>query len=97
MSGISQEEAAVALRFFSSMNWLGHARAKVAATNYDDPKLLMQMTKGSEEVRSLTDILAFNRVKFGAEFLLGWTMRDRNAQKFAEFLEQCRRNSGNIT
>lgn len=43
-------------------------------------------------MRSLAGVLAFNREKYGGEFLLGWTMRDRGARQFAEFLEQCRRN-----
>jgi hypothetical protein len=41
----------------------------------------------------LAGVLAYNREKYGGEFLLGWTMRDRGARQFAEFLEQCRRNS----
>jgi hypothetical protein len=32
----------------------------------------------------------YNRQKFGAEFLFGWELRDRSAQAFAEYLEQCR-------
>ncbi|HEX8682069.1 MAG TPA: hypothetical protein VF707_07140 [Ardenticatenaceae bacterium] len=42
---------------------------------------------------ALRDILAYNRAKYGAEFLLGWTMRDRSARAFAEYLEQWRQNS----
>ncbi len=51
------------------------------------------MLEETEEVRSLIDILAYNRIQFGAEFQLGWNMRDRGAQEFADFLEQCRQNS----
>ena len=93
MSGISQEETAAAVRFFRSMDLLGQTTAKVAAANDNDPRAIMLMLEETEEVRSLIDILAYNRIQFGAEFQLGWNMRDRGAQEFAEFLEQCRRNS----
>jgi hypothetical protein len=52
------------------------------------------MTEGSAEVRSSAGVLACNREKYGGEFLLGWTMRDRGARQFAEYLERCRRSSG---
>jgi len=93
LSGISQEEAAAAVRFFRNMDLLDQMTTEIAAANDDDPRVLRQMMDGSEEVKSLIDILAHNRAKFGAEFQLGWNMRDRGAQEFAEFLEQCRRNS----
>jgi hypothetical protein len=93
LSGISQKEAAAAVRFFRSMEMIGQTTARIAVANDDDPRAMRQMLKGSEEVRSLIDILAYNRAKFGAEFQLGWNMRDRSAKEFAEFLEQCRRNS----
>ena len=93
LSGISQEEAAAAVRFFRSMELLGETTAKIAVANDNDPRAIRQMLEGTEEVRSLIDILAYNRTKFGAEFQLGWNMRDRSAKEFAEFLEQCRRNS----
>jgi len=93
LSGISQEEAAAAIRFFRSMELLGQTTARIAVANDDNPRAMRQMLEGSEEVRSLIDILAHNRAKFGAEFQLGWNMRDRSAKEFAEFLEQCRRNS----
>jgi len=93
LSGISQEEAAAAIRFFRSIELLGQTTARIAVANDDNPRAMRQMLEGSEEVRSLIDILAHNRAKFGAEFQLGWNMRDRSAKEFAEFLEQCRRNS----
>ena len=52
------------------------------------------LTGGSVEVRSLARILAYNRERFGGEFLSGPTMRDRDARQFAEFLDRCWRNSG---
>ena len=93
LSGISQEEAAAAVRFFRSLEMLGQATAKIPVANDEHPGAMRQMLQGSEEVKSLIDILTYNRTKFGAEFQLGWNMRDRSAQEFAEFLEQCRRNS----
>ncbi|CAN5587448.1 hypothetical protein BH20ACI4_BH20ACI4_18060 [soil metagenome] len=93
LSGISQEEATAAVRFFRSLEMLGQTTAKIAVANDEHPGAIRQMLDGSEEVKSLIDILAHNRAKFGAEFQLGWNMRDRSAKEFAEFLEQCRRNS----
>ena len=93
LSGISQEEAAAAVRFFRSLELLGQTTAKVAAANDNDPRAILLMLEETEEVRSLIDILAYNRIQFGAEFQLGWNMRDRGAQEFADFLEQCRQNS----
>ena len=91
LSGISPEEAAAALRFFRGLGMAAHATA--SAVEYGDPAGDMRrLTEGSAEVRSLAGVLAYNREKYGGEFLLGWTMRDRGARQFAEFLEQCRRN-----
>jgi hypothetical protein len=90
LSGISQEEAAAALRFLRSMGLLLDSTARVAIAKGDNAGEMQQMLEGSEEVRSLRDMLAYSRAKFGAEFLLGWAMRDRSAQEFADFLEQCR-------
>ncbi|HEX8353271.1 MAG TPA: STM3941 family protein [Pyrinomonadaceae bacterium] len=91
LSGISPEEAAAALRFFRGLGQVAHATASMV--EYGDPAGDMRrLTEGSAEVRSLAGVLAYNREKYGGEFLLGWTMRDRGARQFAEFLEQCRRN-----
>lgn len=91
LSGISPGEAAAALRFFRGLGQTAHAAASVV--EYGDPAGDMRrLTEGSAEVRSLAGVLAYNREKYGGEFLLGWTMRDRGARQFAEFLEQCRRN-----
>ena len=93
LSGVSPEEAAAALRFFRGLGLAAHASA--SAVEYGDPAGDMRrLTGGSGEVRSLAGVLSFNREKYGGEFLLGWTMRDRGARQFAEFLEQCRRNGG---
>jgi hypothetical protein len=88
LSGISQEEAAAAVRFFRSLGLFGQMTAEIAQA-----KALRQMLEGSEEVRTLIDILAYNRTEFGGEFQLGWNMRDRSAREFAEFLEQCRQTN----
>ena len=91
LSEISPEEAAAALRFFRGLGQVAHATASMV--EYGDPAGDMRrLTEGSAEVRSLAGVLAYNREKYGGEFLLGWTMRDRGARQFAEFLEQCRRN-----
>jgi hypothetical protein len=70
------------------------AQAAARVVEFGDPAGEgRRLTEGSAEVRSLAGILAHNRERYGGEFLLGWTMRDRGARQFAEFLEQCRRNS----
>lgn len=93
LSGISREEAAAAVGFFRRVGKVAHATASVVEYG-DDAGELRRLTEGSEEVRSLAGMLANNREKYGGEFLLGWTMRDSGARQFAEYLEQCRRNSG---
>lgn len=91
LSGISTEEAAAALRLFRRVGMAAHATASVVEYG-DEAGELRRVTEGSAEVRSLAGMLAYNREKYGGEFLLGWTMRDRGARQFAEYLEQCRRN-----
>ncbi len=91
LSGVSGEEAAAAVRFHRSLGGAAHAAARVVEFGYVAGEG-RRLTEGSEEVQSLVGILAFNREKYGGEFLLGWSMRDRGARQFAEFLEQCRRN-----
>lgn len=93
LAGISQEEEAAAVRFFRRLMLLGTATAKVARTFDEESEPLDQMLEGTGTVSALRDILAYNRAKYGAEFLLGWTMRDRSARAFAEYLEQRRQNS----
>ncbi|MBA3534980.1 MAG: hypothetical protein H0T73_23970 [Ardenticatenales bacterium] len=96
LSGISPEEAAAAVSFFRKMSLMGKATVEVAFANdeeEEDMAELQQMLVGSKEVKSLLDILAYNQEKFGAEFLLGWTMRDRGAKEFADFLEQHRQKN----
>jgi hypothetical protein len=93
LSAISPEEAAAAVRFFRRLGLVGEATVKVMVANEeDDLEELQQTLAGSKEVKSLSDILAYNRTKFGGDFLLGWPLRDRGAQAFADFLEERRRS-----
>jgi hypothetical protein len=92
LSGVSPQEAAEVVRFHRRVGGVAQAAARVV--EFGDPAgEARRLTEGSAEVRSLAGILAHNRERYGGEFLLGWTMRDRGARQFAEFLEQCRRNS----
>jgi hypothetical protein len=92
LSGVSSQEAAEVVRFYRRVGGVAQATARVIEYGGSAGEL-RRLTEGSAEVVSLAGVLAHNREKYGGEFLLGWTMRDRGAQKFAEFLEQCRRNS----
>jgi hypothetical protein len=91
LSGIAPEEARSAIRFFRGLRLVGCAVTAVGIARQDDVGDLAGVLKGSEEVRSLASMLVYCRRKFGAEFLLGWNMRDRGAQAFAEYLEDLRR------
>jgi hypothetical protein len=92
LSGVSPQEASATVRFFRGLGGIAHTTARVVEVG-DPAGEGRRLTEGSTEVRSLAGVLAHNREKYGGEFLLGWTMRDRGARQFAEFLEQCRRNS----
>jgi hypothetical protein len=92
LSGVSVQEAAEVVRFHRKVGVVAQAAVKVV--EFGDPAGEgRRLTEGSAEVSSLAGILAYNRERYGGEFLLGWSMRDRGAQQFAEFLEQWRRNS----
>lgn len=92
LSGVSVQEAAAVVRFHRRVGGAAQATARVVEFGGDGGEL-RRLTEGAAEVSSLAGILAHNREKYGGEFLLGWSMRDRGARQFAEFLEQCRRNS----
>jgi hypothetical protein len=92
LSGVSAREAAEVVRFHRQVGGMAQATAKVVEFG-DARGELRRMAEGSTEVASLAGILAYNRERFGGEFLLGWSMRDRGARQFAEYLEQWRRNS----
>ena len=92
LSGVSVQEAAEVVRFHRKVGGIAQTTAKVVEFG-DAQGELRRVAEGSTEVNSLAGILAFNRERFGGEFLLGWPMRDRGARQFAEFLEQWRRNS----
>jgi hypothetical protein len=58
--------------------------------NAEDVGELVGTLRGSEDVKSVAGYLAYNRRTFGAELLIAWHMRDRNATAFAAYLQQCR-------
>lgn len=92
LSGVSSQEAAATVRFHRRVG--GVAQTTASVVEFGNPAgEVRRLTEGAAEVSSLAGILAFNRERYGGEFLLGWTMRDRGARQFADFLEQCRRNS----
>lgn len=94
LKDVSPAEAKSAIRFFSSLRLVGYATAAVGIANLEDTSELTGTLEGSGEVKTLSSILMFNRVKFGAEFLLGWNMRDRSVEAFADYLEQLRLKTG---
>jgi hypothetical protein len=93
LSGIEPPEARHALRFFHSLRLVGLAAVGVGAAHLQDVSELGELLSGSKEVQSVADILRYYRTTFGAEFLLGWSMRDRSAAEFAELLELARTGS----
>jgi hypothetical protein len=56
-----------------------------------------QLMDGSEAVRDLISLLAFNRQKYGGEILISAFHRDRSAEDFAKFLEGWRSRAGSGT
>ena len=90
LAGISPVEAKRALRFFRALRLIGVAAVGVGVAHLRDVGDLDDLLSGSDEIGSVADILLFNRAKFGAEFLFGWSMRDRTASAFAELLERAR-------
>lgn len=91
LSGVSTEEAIAVVRFHRRVGGVAHATASVVEFG-DTAGEMRRLMEGAAEVNSLAGILAFNREKYGGEFLLGWSMRDRGARQFAAFLEHCRRH-----
>jgi hypothetical protein len=81
----------LALRFFKSLRGLSYATVAVAVASADDASDLTPFLTGSGDVQSVATMLAHFRRTFGSEFLLGWNLRDRGAQEFAEYLEGLRR------
>jgi hypothetical protein len=94
LRGITPGEARAALQFFGALRSLGYASIPVVATQARHVATQVAgFMKGSGEVRSLAQLLAYQRERFGAEILLGWNLRDRPAAAFAEFLEARRREA----
>jgi hypothetical protein len=53
----------------------------------NDVSDLNKLLEGSEAVRDLVSLLAFNRQKYGGEILITAFQRDRRAEDFATFLD----------
>ena len=86
LAGLTPEESRAAARMFAALRLFGRASAVLLGS----PRLA-RLLGGSEPVEDLSGMLAFNREMFGAELLLGWDQRDRNARDFAEFLRKWQR------
>ncbi|GBD16290.1 hypothetical protein HRbin26_01185 [bacterium HR26] len=86
LAGLTPEESRAAARRFAALRLFGRA----AAVLLGSPRL-WRLLRGSEPIEDLPSMLAFNRETFGAELLLGWDQRDRNARDFAEFLRKWQR------
>ena len=57
---------------------------------------LTGMLSELKDVTSAAGYLAFNRRVYGAELLIGWTMRDRSAAAFAAYLEEHRQKATRV-
>jgi hypothetical protein len=90
LEGMSDEETKVFLRLVRGLTVVSYGAVVAGAPNSGD---LAATVSGLKEVQSAADYLAFNRRTYGAELLIGWTMRDRSATAFAEYLEQFRQNA----
>jgi hypothetical protein len=85
--GLSDQEAKVFLQLIRGLTFVGYGTVLTGAGD------LIPMLGELKDVTSAADYLAFNRRTYGAELLIGWTMRDRSATAFAAYLEQFRQNA----
>jgi hypothetical protein len=88
---MSDPEKKAFLRLVSGLTVVGYGAVVVGA----HPELAETFDE-LKDVKSAIDYLAFNRRTYGAELLIGWTMRDRSATAFAEYLEQFRQNATQV-
>jgi hypothetical protein len=92
LEGMSDGELKIFLRLIRGLTAVGYG-AVVASAN----TALTGMLGELKDVTSAADYLAFNRRMYGAELLIGWTMRDRSATAFAAYLEQFRQNATRVS
>ena len=88
---MSDAETKRFLRLVRGLTVVGYG-AVVASANTGMTDMLGEL----KDVKSTRDYLAFNRRMYGAELLIGWTMRDRSATAFAEYLEHFRQNATRV-
>ena len=91
LDGLSDEETKVFLRLVRGLTMVGYG-AVVTSGNTGLTDMLSEL----KEVTSAADYLAFNRRVYGAELLIGWTMRDRSATAFAAYLEEHRQKATRV-
>ena len=91
LEGMSDAETKVCLRLVRGLTVVGYG-AVVASANTGLTEMLGEL----KDVTSPADYLAFNRRMYGAELLIGWTMRDRSATAFAAYLEQYRQKASGV-
>jgi hypothetical protein len=91
LDGMSDEETKVFLRLVRGLTMVGYG-AVVTGGNTGLTGMLGEL----KDVTSPADYLAFNRRVYGAELLIGWTMRDRSATAFAAYLEEYRQNATRV-
>ena len=84
----SDSEAAQTMQSFRGVMRFAGAAAIVAGANLKFGKAAkaVGLVRGGGAVASLSDMLRFNREKFGGEICLGWPDRDRSATQFQELL-----------
>lgn len=90
---MSDEEVKVFLRLVRGLTVVGYGAVIAGAPDSSD---LADMLGELKDVKSAADYLALTRHAYGAELLIGWTMRDRNATAFAAYLEQLRQNATGV-
>lgn len=91
LEGVSDAELRVFLRLIGGLTAVGYGTVAASANT-----TLTDMLGELKGVTSAGDYLVFNRRMYGAELLIGWTMRDRSATAFAAYLEQFRQDATRV-
>ena len=94
LAGISPEQAEAVMRLLPVLQVAVHGTAGLAAATSDLEKAVDLVGMGSSinQIKNLEGTLRLTRERYGAEFLLPWSARDRSAGAFAMFLDNYRRN-----
>jgi hypothetical protein len=93
LASITPAQARAVMRWLPALQIALHGTAGLAAASGDFENAAEMAGVGTDvyQMRSLEDALRVSRDRFGGEFLLPWSARDRSANAFAQFLDDYRR------